>query len=349
METAKKNTQLNEECEVTKTSNENSIQENVIQENTTQKNENMVKENTAAQILQDVRVSMAKQKAENDALRKELEDAKKHLDHINNNDKLRIAAEKREEEIKSMKNLESNIEALGYDPKMAKSIGSLPVETVSQMNDFVSHMVKQKNNWVSENKELDQVKNKYKQVKAELESLHSMLGPQTNSTLPKTCGQEKRNFEDMENKAQYQQTGECAMSLHPSKKPKLSEEEQLRNMYKNKEIDWNQWMDMRGDLMKSEHLASITSGSMAASADGGFVSEGYNRDLDIVAQNDSRFSGLALPSDAMQLCGPSLRHHNKAEFDKILNNLESIDKMTSTQIGEMNMSDIKRSSFINSF
>ena len=311
--------------------------------------ENTVQENTAAQILQDVKSSMAKQKEENDALRKELENAKKRLDQINNNDQLRMAAEKREEEIKSMKTLESNIESLGYDPTISKSIGSLPKETVTQMNDFVSHMVKQKSGWMAENKELDQVKNKYKQVKAELESLHSMLGPQANSSVPKTCSQEKRNFQDLEIKRQYEQTGECAMSLHPSKKPKLSEEDTLQNMYKNKEIDWNQWMDMRGDLMKSEHVASITSGSMAASADGGFVSDGYNRDLDVVAQTDSRCSGMTLASDAMQLCGPSLRHHNKAEFDKILNNLRSIDKMTSTQIGEMNMADMKRSSFINNF
>lgn len=308
--------------------------------------------NTTAAILKEVKETMAKQKAENDALKKELAETRETLDKAHTDDKLRIENKKREEEERFVKNLETNIEALGYDPAISKSITSLPKDTVQEMNQFVSHIVKEKNNWVAEKRELGEVKNKYKQVKTELESLHTMLGPQPNTIPRTTCGQEKRNLEKMQMQPANEQIGECAMSLHPGKKAKLSEEEMIRGMYKNKEIDWNQWMDMTSDLMKKEHMATISSGSMAASAgeDGGFVSEGYNKDLDMVSQHESQLSGMALPGDALQLCGPSLRHHNKPEFDKIMKNLRSIHQMSSThQIGEMNMADIKRSSFATSF
>lgn len=165
-------------------------------------------------------------------------------------------------------------------------------------------------------------------------------------------------------------TGQYAASSRPAKRQALRSEQEdeteakrdaldrsnvqsLTQSYKQGTMSWPEYWSYLEDAVHREQLqqAEAFQGSVAASADGvAKPSGGYNRDLDIVSR--TYVSGTSpVPADAVQLCGPSLRHFNPEFFQQMQANLKDVHRMndSDTALLESNFNGIKNSIWCDKF
>lgn len=272
---------------------------------------------------------------------KELQDAqnRQHAE-TEQKEQQRIQAEREKEQLRVQTQRDNISNICGAMGASRDIFAKLPLENIDGVAEFLEKVQTDKE--VAQANYNKRVSETTKLVTA-VNNMKGMIG--TGAPFAKATRQVtlESGMNEQKREADIALDGQCTASQNASKRrctpaqssidPPLCPLQALKAKHAAGDIGWSEcWHEMEEIVYRSQmpDESQTISGTVAASATGaheGTTSEGYNADLDILAQVSAGEHPCALPRNCVSLCGPSLRHLNEPFYNMMQKNVQDLAKI----------------------